>query len=239
MPGTSITITQDALLISLGDLQRRVDDRDQALRIVGNLMYASVRRTFRDEGSPAGSWPALAASTLQKKGYSAGHKLLILSARLRNSITYWVEGDTVTVGTNVKYAAVHQYGSADRLGGSIGPQARIDGRGVQVGAHSFERLREIRYKRREVVGKDGRKYLVPAPVRGEERTIKYKNGNERTVTDRYQGPKQLLRGEVGAHERFQNIPARPFLVVRPEDPARFVRGINAYLRGGKLRWEGA
>lgn len=218
MPGVSITVNQGELLISLGDLRRRVDDRTTALQIVGNLMYASVMKTFRQEGSPAGSWPELAESTKKKKGYTAGHKLLVLNARLRDSITFWVEGDTVTIGTNVVYAAVHQYGSSDRQGSQAGGGPKLNRDHVKVSAYDSLRVRAFRqYGRDSRIGKDGK---------------------TRSVRVRAQGPDNATRFQVGEHQHHQNIPARPFLVIRPEDPGRFLSGINAYLRTGKLSWEG-
>ncbi len=229
MPGTAVTINQDQLLITLGQVQTSVRDKNGILRVIGELMRASIARTFRDEGSPAGSWPALAASTLKKKGYTAGHKLLIMSGRLFNSIGYQVSGGVLTVGTNVAYAAVHQFGSADRSGGSVGAQARIAGRSVGVGMHDYSRLRDLYYTRREAIGRDGKKYMVPTPMTKGDHIAVDKNGRRRKVKAAFQGPKQLISGTVRGHDRFQNIPARPYLVFRPEDPARFVSGIDAYI----------
>jgi phage gpG-like protein len=57
----------------------------------------------------------------------------------------------------------------------------------------------------------------------------------RTITEAFgkplkDGPTQVL---VGAHQRHMNttIPARPFLVVQPDDEAYFARKIVAYLKG--------
>ncbi len=213
MPATTVTVNRDQVLLSLGQLSSTVADREGALRVVGSLMQASVMRTFREEGSPAGSWPGLAASTRKKKGYTAGHKLLVLTGRLRNSITYWIENGQLTIGTNVVYAAVQQYGSADRLGGSIGAQAKIPGRESRVSA--YDSMRAIPFRR---FGRD-------------QRTGK--DGKARSVRVREQGPANARKVHTQAHGRHQNIPARPFLVIRPEDPGRFVSGIEAYLRGSK------
>ena len=207
MPGTSITVNDGQAIIALGQAQAAVSDRDAILNVVGELQRASIARTFRDEGSPAGSWPALAASTLRKKGYTAGHKLLILSGRLFNSITYAVSVGVLTIGTNVIYAAVQQFGSADR-GGGEGPQARIPGRSVRVS--SYDALRVISFRQ---YGTD-------------ERTDK--NGVKRTLHVRAQGADSASRYTVGEHDRFQNIPGRPYLVIRPEDPARWEAGIDAW-----------
>lgn len=194
--------------IGLGELRAGVGDMPALLKIVGDLMMTSVARTFRDEGSPAGSWPALAASTLRSKKYKGIHKLLILSGRLFRSISYAVSGDVLTIGTNVVYAGVHQFGSADRSGGSIGPQAKLPDRRVLVSNYDALRIQPKQYGNSLRTGKDGK---------------------QMNVRMRFQGPLNATRYHVGEHSRHQNIPARPYLVFRPEDPARFVSGIEVYL----------
>jgi phage virion morphogenesis protein len=164
----TVKVDNSEVLVGLDETKVAVSDVPLMLRVAGELMRASIARTFRDEGSPAGSWPRLAASTMKKKGYTTGHKLLILSGRLFGSISYQVTGNTLTIGTNRVYAAVQQFGSADRRGGSIGPQAKIAGRETKRG-------------------------------------------------------------------RFQNIPARPYLVFRPEDPKNIASGFEAYLAGKMVK----
>jgi phage virion morphogenesis protein len=83
------------------------------LRVAGAAMQSSIMQTFREEGSPAGSWAPLAASTLKKYGKKGpGHKLLVMSGRLRNSITQKVDGNRLLIGSNVIYARIHQLGGA-------------------------------------------------------------------------------------------------------------------------------
>jgi phage gpG-like protein len=202
--------------IGLGDLRAGIAARTAMLKIAGNLMRSSVARTFREEGSPAGSWPALALSTLRNKKYKGVHKLLILRGRLFNSINYdMIDGDTLTIGTNVIYAGVHQRGSADRRGGSIGAQAKIAGRGVRVSGYDATRIRAFRkYGKEQRLGRDGKLH---------------------TVHVRAQGPDSATRYHVAEHGRHQNIPARPYLVIRPEDPERIASGIEAFLGGKMIR----
>lgn len=213
MAVTAINVNDREVRIGLGELRAAVANPAPLLTIVGVLMRASVARTFRDEGSPAGSWPRLAASTLRNKKYRGGHKLLILSGRLFSSINYAVAGNTLTIGTNVVYARVQQEGSADRAGGSIGAQARIDVRSVKVSAYSY--LMTRRRKAGDKFGKIDRFTPEGFRIKGKRRKLVSGIAPGRTV--------------VEGHHRFQNIPARPFLVIRPEDPARIVSGIEAYL----------
>jgi phage gpG-like protein len=194
------------------------------LKICSVLMQASVARTFRDEGSPAGSWPRLALSTLKKKGYTTGHKLLVLSGRLFGSITYTIAGSILTIGTALVYAAVHQFGSKDWMGGAEGPRTaeQMTAVGKHRGAHDVA----LRYEMVEVVDRHGNKRMVP---RGTHLGVA--NGRRAKLI----GPHNRTFFDVIAHLRRQNIPARPFLVLRPEDPERLTSGVERYLAGVAAR----
>lgn len=212
-------VDSSGVRVGLGELRTAIADRQNLLNIAGVLMRASITRTFREEGSPAGSWPRLAASTLRNRRYKSGHKLLILSGRLFSSITYAIAGDTLTIGTNVVYARVQQEGSADRSGGSIGAQARIGDRAVSMKGHSFISVRH---------SKKGDKFGTVDRYTAEGFKIK---GKRRKLISGL----SIQNVDVRAHHRFQNIPARPYLVFRPEDPQRIVSGIEAYLAGKAVR----
>lgn len=67
----------------------------------GEAIIANTQQRFRDGKDPEGKpW-----KHSQKKGQT-----LVDTRRLRNSITKKVYFDHVEVGTNVRYAAIHQYG---------------------------------------------------------------------------------------------------------------------------------
>jgi phage gpG-like protein len=207
-------VDEGTVRIGLGELRAAVTDVRPLLNIAGEVMRGSVARTFRDEGSPAGSWPALALSTLKKKGYTSGHKLLVLSGRLFGSISYdTMEGNTLTIGTNLVYAPVQQFGSADYRGNFTGPLSHEqhlahEAERVDVGAHRSSRGAKQRYGTTLVTAKNGRVMKVRVKIAG---------------------PLNRSHFGVGEHKRHQNIPPRPFLVFRPEDPARMVEGFEAYL----------
>lgn len=98
---------------------------------VGNIITNATDQAFEEEGP---NWRPLAVSTYHlgytnlgrskskkthtKKGkvtrgferYIANKKILQRSGRLRDSITVHATDTDVTVGTNLPYAAVHQFG---------------------------------------------------------------------------------------------------------------------------------
>lgn len=94
---------------------------------IGEALVSSTIRRFNEQKAPDGTpWQPLAASSVapRKKDFTRSgrlrkraerrlmnRKILIQTARLRNSIAFKVKGTSVAVGTNVVYAATHQFGA--------------------------------------------------------------------------------------------------------------------------------
>lgn len=117
------------------DVLRRMiaqsDDLRPALDEIGGMLVVSTQARFEAERGPDGTaWPALSPRTLKRRG--AGARALRHSARLYQSITHRVQGNTVTVGTNVVYAAIHQFG-AEIERHARSQQARWTSRGPNKG----------------------------------------------------------------------------------------------------------
>ena len=185
-----IQVDSREVQLGLGRFGLSLSRTDTLMRNIGLLMLVSIRRTFRESGSPAGSWPALAASTMRNKRlYKSGHKLLILSGRLLNSITSRVSPGMVEIGTNLKYAAVQHFGSKDH---AAGPRTEAQSKAtVDVKAHE-------RFQLGRSLGK----------------------GKLGGHSWRVKGPRVATLVKVIASKRHQNIPPRPYVVFRPEDPGR-------------------
>jgi phage gpG-like protein len=84
-------------LISIGE------DPHAALSAVGRVLKARIQDGFITGTSPDGRpWAPLKSRAGQP---------LVNRGRLRNSIDYRVEGNSVEVGTNLSYAPVHQFGA--------------------------------------------------------------------------------------------------------------------------------
>lgn len=86
---------------TLGGMVSRVRDRDQALEAIGAMARESIRTNFAEGGRPE-KW---------KKPKTRSGQPLRDTGRLMNSIGQLISGDTVYVGTNLIYAAVHQFGA--------------------------------------------------------------------------------------------------------------------------------
>jgi len=112
-----VTVDNSALR-AIQDLGERVRFLDPVRRDFGERMLRSIRQNFQAGGRPD-SW---------KPSKKKSGKTLIDSARLMNSITYRLEGEVVAIGTNVVYAAAHQFG--------VDKQVSVRGRAKrQVGGH--------------------------------------------------------------------------------------------------------
>lgn len=90
----------------------RVENLQPFLKSVSILMYQSVMRNFREEGTDKEKWKPLSALTiaLRQQKKKGDIKILQDTGYLRNSITPIVTKDSAIVGTNVEYAPLHQFG---------------------------------------------------------------------------------------------------------------------------------
>ncbi len=229
MSNQGITIDENGVKLALARLGSALGNRRALLATIAAGQLVSVRRTFREQGSPADSWAPLAESTRRKASSkaTAGRKILIVSGRLLNSIQSQPTDTGVVIGTNLVYARVQQEGSADRRGAAIGPQARIAGRSSTVGKHSRKFLREIHYGTREVI-KNGKSFHVPVAMLSGKHLVEDKRGRVSERSAKFQGPRHQQDVKVAEHERFGNIPPRPYLIFRPEDPERIREQVQAF-----------
>ncbi len=143
----SIEVTGvEAIQTKLSALQVKVEHMRPIMAEIGNMILNDIDETFEAEGKP--KWLQLSRTTLRlgytnmgkskskktylKNGthsrgfekYIEGRKILQKSGRLRNSIVPRVSDDEVVVGTNLKYAAIHQFGGMAGRGRKVKIPAR-------------------------------------------------------------------------------------------------------------------
>jgi phage virion morphogenesis protein len=131
----SVNVDDSKLKGVLNLLISRAQNLQPAFAIIGKILRDSVRENFIAGGRPE-KWTPLKDSTLlnlitkrkdgkirlNKKGglYKkdinrvADKKILIESRQLMRSINYRESKDNVEIGTNVDYAATHQFGDAQK-----------------------------------------------------------------------------------------------------------------------------
>lgn len=116
----------------LNRLSARAADATPAMREVSAIMLDAVEENFKEEGRP--KWPPLSTATIKgrkRTGHWPG-PILQRKGRLAASITQKYDGRSAVVGTNARYAAIHQFGG----------EAGRKGRRVSIPARPFLALRE-------------------------------------------------------------------------------------------------
>ena len=119
MAGTHIAVTvDDALARAMLERLGEPGTQDLMPRL-GEYLQASTQKRFKSQTAPDGTaWAPLQPRYARRKKY-AKDKVLTLRGYLRSGIRYQVTGAAeVEVGSNTKYAAIHQ------LGGSIDQNAQ-------------------------------------------------------------------------------------------------------------------
>lgn len=98
----------------LGAMGARLADMTHAMQDAGRIVHRSVMRNFALGGRPR--WKPL------KDG--SGRRPLVRTGRLRDSISWKASPTGVSIGTGLRYAAVHQFGGragrAGRAGRGLG-----------------------------------------------------------------------------------------------------------------------
>lgn len=103
-----VTIDDRDLMRKLGALEKRASGLSPLLKNVGEYKVEATQGLFDKEHGPDGvKWAALSDRYKKKK---KGSKILTETRRLRDSIIYAVRNGNLRVGTNVIYAAPHQFG---------------------------------------------------------------------------------------------------------------------------------
>lgn len=149
MPTASLVIDTTPL----AELVRRLDavdgDRREAMEPIGAAWETSTRLRFETSRAPDGMPWKPSQRVLAYRGKTP-LKTLVDSARLKGSIMHQVDGDTVEVGTNVAYAAAHQFGATIQQAGAhavplVLPEGAAGGRVIVLPARPFLGIEEGDY----------------------------------------------------------------------------------------------
>ncbi|MCD0491399.1 phage virion morphogenesis protein [Chromobacterium violaceum] len=119
-----IKIDNSGVAQVLKRLEKATKNRASVMQAVAGIMADAVEENFAREGRPAwqglkpGSWLARAGALTKTGQVSSarfdkkvrGAKILQSSGRLASSITQTSSNEGAAVGTNVRYAAIHQFG---------------------------------------------------------------------------------------------------------------------------------
>lgn len=130
----SITLTLDRTRFdqTLQRLLAGVSDFSDVSPAIAQLLENSVRQNFIDGGRPD-KW------TASKRAEDQSGQTLVDTARLKNSITSEGDKDSVRVGTNVAYAAAHNFGIDEMITQQVREHVRVvtQAFGKQFGSHGI------------------------------------------------------------------------------------------------------
>ena len=101
-----------AAIEHLSGLVDAINDPSPLLAELGEYGLRSTRARFKTQTAPDGTaWAAL-QPWYQKEKRRNKHRILALNGYLRGQMTWQLVGDrTVEIGSNLPYAAVHQFGA--------------------------------------------------------------------------------------------------------------------------------
>lgn len=108
---SGISIIADTLPVKnlLDQLVDKLENMTPVMATIGEIVVSQVDEAFEAGVSPSGvTWEP------SRRVLEAGGQTLVDTARLRNSITRLITTDSVMIGTNVIYAAIHQLGGVIR-----------------------------------------------------------------------------------------------------------------------------
>jgi phage virion morphogenesis protein len=101
-------IGEKPLLNLLNQYIKKGQSLEPALVDIGEYLIESHQERFKLEVAPDGSpWEPLAPRTIAKKG---NDRILQDQGTMRDLLTYQISGDQLSFGTNLIYAATHQFG---------------------------------------------------------------------------------------------------------------------------------
>jgi len=145
--GLTLTVNDEAARDAFARLIRATRDPKEALEEIGEALVSSTVQRFNDSRDPAGrKWKHLAHDTVlarlggkrktfTKRGRlrararrmlteNGGLKPLVDHGILKTSVHWQVRGDSVIVGSDLKYAAIHQFGGKAGRGHKVTIPAR-------------------------------------------------------------------------------------------------------------------
>ena len=199
----TLEIKAEGISQKLGTIMHRLDNLQPAMQRIGRDLVSLTQKRI-DRGVPPPNAPLTVA-------VKRGSKTLRDSGRLYSSITYDVDSHGVKVGTNVRYAAIQQFG------GTI----RAKGKSLAIPASAYTRtlMRKHGASPKEAIDslkKSGWK-IWTSKSGGAILGKKGKRGKVRVLF--------ILRRSV-------TIPARPFLKIESDEKSTVLYHLTKYLLKG-------
>ena len=118
MIGIDVEIDDREVRAALDRLRRRADDLSPVMREIAGHIEDSAAESFERQAAPPDgqAWNPLAEATVHErtdKGYGPEGPILERTGDLASRILSDFDDDSAVAGTNLVYAATHQFGSGD------------------------------------------------------------------------------------------------------------------------------
>jgi len=113
---------QEDLTRKLKELQKKLRNLKPLFNQIGHTLIEGVEENFESESFFGKPWTPLVEATKKQKAKRGYEKILQNRGRLAESIDFEASNGGLTLGTNIEYAAVHQFGgNAGRAGSATIP----------------------------------------------------------------------------------------------------------------------
>ncbi|MCL1162468.1 phage virion morphogenesis protein [Shewanella chilikensis] len=123
---------EKSLTNALNSLLKQGSNLAPVLGDIGEYLLPSTQQRFVEMQAPDGSpWAELSSTTLELKAAKGARldRILTESGTLADTLHYQISADTLSLGSNEEYAAMHQFG------GITSPSSMIPG--VEIPAREF------------------------------------------------------------------------------------------------------
>jgi len=122
--GITLTLDKSEFDRTLQRLLQGVEDFGPVAPLISEMLTNSVRRNFKKGGRPV-RWPASKRADGDAAYGKKSGQTLVDTSRLLNSIIGGQSGEsTIRVGTNVKYAAAHNFGVDKQISQAVSEHTR-------------------------------------------------------------------------------------------------------------------
>ena len=103
------------------DLAQRSENLRSLMKNITGIFAYSTEENFKNEGRPD-KWTELSESTIKQrtKNKQWPDMILQVSGQLASSVNTYYDNDSAVIGSNLKYAAIHQ------LGGQAGRNKSVE-----------------------------------------------------------------------------------------------------------------
>jgi len=100
---------QEQVIDAFNHLIKRANDLEPVFSDIGEYLIESTQQRFVDEETPDGEpWTPLKEKTIKYKARK--DKILTESGSLADTLNYQLNGNELLFGSNLEYAATHQFG---------------------------------------------------------------------------------------------------------------------------------